>query len=75
MAGYRVYHRHRSMYRHHNDPWTEWILIAEIDCLTEPTYTDSTVRFSYEYEYTVTAFDSLNNEGGFSNYTRARIGN
>jgi fibronectin type 3 domain-containing protein len=54
-------------------PWTSWIVLVEKIGAAETVHVDALVELDHEYEYKVTAFDSMGSESGFSNMTHAHV--
>ncbi len=70
LVGYRIFRRCRPYEPDSDLPWTNWGLLVEKYSSVDTTHHDKTVKNQYEYEYKITAFDSLDNESEFSNTRR-----
>jgi len=70
LVGYRIFRRCRPYEPDSDLPWTNWDLLVEKYSPVDTTHHDKTVKNQYEYEYKITAFDSLGNESEFSNTRR-----
>jgi hypothetical protein len=73
ILGYRIYRRGRPFTADSSLPWTSWIVLTENVGVAETIHVDGLVEIDYEYEYKITAFDTLCNESGFSNVTHAHV--
>lgn len=70
LVGYRIFRRCRPYEPDSDLPWTNWVLLVEKYSPVDTTHLDKTVKNQYEYEYKITAFDSLGLESEFSNTRR-----
>jgi fibronectin type 3 domain-containing protein len=73
LLGYRIYRRYRPLLTDSSMPWTSWVVLVEKIGAAETVHVDALVELDHEYEYKVTAFDSMGNESGFSNMTHAHV--
>jgi hypothetical protein len=73
LVGYRIFRRCRPYEPDSDLPWTNWGLLVEKYSPVDTTHLDKTVKNQYEYEYKITAYDSLGLESKFSNTRRRRV--
>jgi hypothetical protein len=73
LVGYRIFRRCRPFVPNSSLPWTDWGLLIEKYSPTDTTHLDKIVKTQYEYEYKVTAYDSLGNESESSDIIRIHV--